>query len=129
MKNKISFAAVLSMAAVFCSGLAIGALGHRLYTARTVTAAAPKQSPDEWRKKFIAEMQTRLVLQPEQLTKLNTILDDTRDKFRAAREEGKQKMKEIHLGQVAEVNAMLDEKQKAEYGKILAEREQRMKER
>jgi Spy/CpxP family protein refolding chaperone len=129
MKNKLSIAAVLSMAAVFCSGVVLGALGHRLYTANSVTAAAPRQTPEEWRKKFKAEMQGRLNLQADQMTKLDVILDDTRDKFRAARDEGKAKMKEIHQSQVAQVNAMLDERQRVEYAKMLAEREAKAKER
>lgn len=130
MRNKLSIAALLSMAAVFCSGVVLGALGHRLYTAKTVTAAAPRQTPEEWRNKFLAEMQTRLQLQTDQVSKLNTILDETRDKFKAAREDGKEKMKQIHLAQIEQVNAMLNEKQRGEYAKVLAEREQqRAKER
>src|SRR4051794_32183296 len=129
MKNKLSIAALLSMAAVFCSGVVLGGLAHRLYTAKSVTAAPAKQTPEERGKKFQAEMQTRLQLQPEQVSKLNTILDDTRDKFKAAREDGKEKMKQIHLAQIEEVNQMLNEGQRAEHAKILAEREQRAKER
>ncbi len=131
MKKKISAAAVLSMLAVFCSGAVLGVLGDRLYTAKSVTAApAPKkETPDEWRKRFVSEMQTRLHLKTDQLSQLNVILDQTRDEFRSAREEGKAKMKSIQLAQVDKVKAMLDDAQKAEYQKMLDEREKRAKER
>ena len=131
MKMKMSAAAIASMLAVFFSGAMLGALGHRLYTANTVTAApAPKrESPEEWRKRFTAEMQSRLHLKQDQVEKLSGILDATRDEFRAAREENKEKMKSIQVAQVEKVKSMLDESQKPEYEKMLEEREKRMKER
>ncbi len=131
MKMKLSATAILSILAVFASGAAVGVFGHKLYSAKTVTAApAPhKETPEEWRKRFVAEMQTRLQLNTNQLNQLNTILDQTRDEFRAAREDNKNKITQIRLSQVEKVKAMLDDKQRAEYEKMREERERRARER
>ena len=131
MKMRISAAALLSMLAVFSSGAVLGALSYKLYTAKTVTAApAPKkETPEEWRKRFMGEMQSRLSLKSEQVGELSSILDDTRDRFRAAREENQTKMKSIQLAQREKIKSMLNDAQKAEYGKMLEERERRNKER
>jgi Spy/CpxP family protein refolding chaperone len=126
--KKLSFVAVLSTLAVFCSGVTLGALGYRLYSAPTVATVAPaKLSPEEWRKKFLGEMQTRLNLDANQTSQLNTILDETRKQFDEARKRGREEMKKIHLGQVDRVRAMLTDAQRPEYEKILEERDKRMK--
>src|SRR5216683_935097 len=109
--KKLSFVAVLSTLAVFCSGVVLGALGYRLYSAPTVVTAPAKLSPEEWRKKFVGEMQTRLHLDANQTTQLNTILDETRKQFDDARQRGREEMKKIHLGQVDRVRGILTDAQ------------------
>ncbi len=63
---------------VFASGAVLGAFGHRLYSVSTVVSAKQNRNAEEFRKRVIAEMQGRLKLSGEQVTKLNFIMDDTR---------------------------------------------------
>lgn len=123
--SRISVA--IYVALIFFSGLVLGALGHRLYTVRTVDANSVRHTPDEWRKRYTAEMQHRLGLRQEQLTQLNAILDETRDAFQAARERMRPEMESIREMQTSKIRAMLDDTQKAEYEKMRSERERNMK--
>ena len=101
----------------------------RLYEARTVSAKAPppKLTPEEWRKQYTSEMQTRLNLVPDQVTRLNQTLDDTRGKVHAEHERHKQEMKAIHEEHMNRVRAMLTDQQRPEYEKLRQEREERAK--
>ena len=54
---------ILSMFAVFCSGIAVGAYGYHSYSAKTVVATGKRPlTPEEWRKKYIEEVRTRVRL-------------------------------------------------------------------
>lgn len=119
----------VSMLAVFLSGIAVGGVGYRLYTVKAVsTNAPPPRSPEDFRKKYISEMDARLKLRPEQTEKLNAILDQTRTLFHAEREHSKAEMKRIHAGQIEQVRMILTESQKLEYQKFHEERELQKKE-
>jgi hypothetical protein len=144
--NRSSFTIGVYMLAVFASGAAVGALGHRLYTAQTVIATPGsdrpgRPSPEEFRRRYVQELQNRLKLDSDQLTRLNLVLDDTRDRFRAVREKyklehdainakSKPEMKAVHEHQVAQIRGLLkDDTQRQAYDQFLAERERRRRER
>jgi uncharacterized membrane protein len=129
----------ISLLAVFLSGALVGAFGHRLYMVRSVTAtvppttAAPKPSPEEFRRKYTEELRTRLNLDETQLAKLNGIFDQTRERFEQMRDRSKELSKieagKIRQDQRNEIRAMLKPEQQPEYEKIIQERESRAKER
>ena len=122
----------LSLLVVFCSGAVVGAFGHRLYAVRSVTAdvtTIAKPSPADWRKNYVNELTTRLTLEPPQVTKLNEILDNTRDRFRTMRERGKPEAEQIKLDQRNSIRSMLTATQQPEYDKIIAERDQKHRDR
>src|SRR5690348_14080335 len=79
---------------IFVSGAVVGALGYRLYSPPQARA---RMTPEEWRRQYLSEMQTRVNLTPDQLEKLNAILDGTHTRFRAAHEKNDQIMKQIVL--------------------------------
>ncbi len=110
---------------IFASGGVLGALTHRLYTVTTVSATETRPSPDEWRKKYMAEMQSRLHLTPDQILKLNIYLDETRSLVREAQAKVKPEIEQIKHDQREKIKTMLDEKQKVEYIKLLEERDRR----
>lgn len=113
---------------VFSSGIAVGAFGHKLATAPLVSAQTPSRpSPEEWRKQYLSEMQARLKLSPEQYSKINGILDETRSRFHEARAEHDATMKTIHGEQMNKVRSLLSPEQLPEYEKLRAEREARAK--
>jgi len=112
---------------VFLSGAIAGGLAVRYWMRQPVKTMSWRESHDERRQKYVQEMQTRLKLGKEQLEKFNQILNETHERFRAARERMKPEMESIRNEHVARVRAILDEKQRAEYGKMQAEWVDRIK--
>jgi hypothetical protein len=116
----------LYIALIFLSGVALGVFGHRLYAVTTVSSSAVRK-PEEFRKRYVSEMQSRLKLTTEQVNSLGAILDETRTRVHEARERFKPELDTIKAQQVAKVKAILDATQQAEYDKMRAEREAREK--
>ncbi len=110
---------------VFASGIAVGAFSQHLYTARTVSARTtrPHSTPEEYRKRYLGEMQSRLKLDEQQTAKLNSILDQTRSRFEEIRERSKPEMDAIQKDQTNRINGILSDGQRAEYEKLRKERE------
>ncbi len=103
---------------VFGSGVLVGALGYR-YMAGT-PHAPPRPSPEEFKRRYMEEMRTRLRLSDDQARLIETILDETREKYRA-------QMRAVQEEQTSRIRAVLDEWQRAEYEKMRQEREERRK--
>lgn len=110
---------------LFLSGGVVGAMVQRLYAVTAVVAGEVRPSPDEWRKKYVAEMQSRLHLTPEQLLKLNIYLDETRSMVREAQAKVKPEIEQIKRDQRERIKTMLTDTQKAEYVKMIEERDRR----
>ena len=124
---KLSRAAVsLYALLIFLSGLAVGAFGFRLYTVKSVNANTA-HDPAEWRKRYTAEMRTRLHLDPDQSRKLNMILDETRVRFSEAHERMRPEMERIRSEQSEKIRSMLTDSQRPEYDKMRRERAEREK--
>lgn len=107
---------------IFSMGAATGVLAHRLYVANTVSAS------EDWRVRYINEMHSRLKLSNLQVDKLNDILDDTRVRVRAVKDEYKPEMLKIKDDQVARIRSMLTPEQASVYTRIVAQQEQKAKE-
>jgi hypothetical protein len=122
---------VLSLVAVFASGIGVGALGYHSYTVKTVAATTlnqpPKLTPQEWRQQYIQELRTRLELQDTQVSGLNAILDETRSRVHELKDRHKHEVDQMRADQQNKVRAMLDAKQLAEYEKFREERDRKMK--
>lgn len=116
---------IVALLLVFLSGLVVGAVGYRLYTAEPAAATTTERrpSPEEYRRRYVEMMKTRLRLTDEQLAQLNAILDETHELFKKYEEKSKAEKQAIREHQIAKINAMLTEEQRAEYAKIRAERE------
>jgi hypothetical protein len=111
---------------VFGSGAVVGAYSHRLFDVTTVSASASR-SPEEYRKRFHAEMKTRLKLSPEQVGQLDGVLNATKAEFQATRESIVPELKKIRDEQHRRILAILSAEQQAEYEKMRQEREARTK--
>jgi Spy/CpxP family protein refolding chaperone len=107
---------------IFSLGAATGVLAHRLYVANTVNAS------EDWRVRWVNEMHSRLKLTNDQVDKLNDILDDTRVKVRAVKDQYKPQLLKIKADQLAEIQSILTPKQAADYNSYLAEQERKAKE-
>jgi hypothetical protein len=134
---------VLQLLLVFVSGSVVGALGYRLYSSRTaatdVQARPPRPpfDPVKARKERVDKLQKRLKLSPDQVLKLNAVFDATGRRFGEARKKAETltrksmdpEMDAIHKDHVAQIEAMLDAGQLAEYRKILEERREQEEKR
>jgi hypothetical protein len=125
MKSNATIAFYLTL--VFAAGISVGAFGHRLYTANSVTASAPerRQTPEEYRRTYLAEARTRLQLDEKQATEIAAILEKTGQRYREFRERTRPEMDQIQTDQINSIRAVLNEKQKAEYELWRAERDAR----
>jgi len=122
---KLSRATIaLYVGLVFASGVVLGAFGERLYTASAVVAKQ-RPNPEEQRKRIVAEYESRLKLTPDQLARLNVILDETRARMEETRRGMRPAYQKIHEDQVAKIRELLTADQQAEYDKLRKEREQR----
>jgi hypothetical protein len=122
----------LSLTLVFVCGLAVGGFGHWLYANNTVLAKGQKpaaKTPEEARRLYVEEMQTRLKLNEAQSVQLNAALDETRAKFQAMKERRRPEVKQIQQEQVDKINGFLSEAQRAEYTKLREEREEKAKQK
>jgi len=111
---------------VFVSGSVLDALGYRLYNPPTTKSnAAPKLSPEEWRRQNKEEMRLKLNLAPDQVQKLNTVYDETHSRFEAAHNTHNQVVKQIREEHVSKIRALLTPEQLPKYEQLRAERELR----
>jgi Spy/CpxP family protein refolding chaperone len=113
----------LYMALVFVCGGVVGAFAHRLYTVSAVSANGTTRNPEEFRRRFLADMKTRLKLSDDQTAKMDGILEETRMQFRATRARIEPEMKKIREDQQQKISELLSPEQEAEWQKILAERQ------
>jgi hypothetical protein len=123
-RSRLSVALYLGL--VFASGIAVGGFGH-WYTARTVSAKSSKHSPEEYRRMYVGEMQSRLNLNKVQLEQLGVILDQTRELFKQLNEKHRPEYKAVQDLQVERIRSILEPAQQSEYEKLRAEREARRK--
>jgi hypothetical protein len=109
---------------VFVSGAAVGGFGTRLYTVSSVVA---NPNPEEMRKHFVDDMRTRLMLSDDQVMKLNLILDEARGRFHETQDKMRPELNAIRQNQIDSVRAMLTPPQRAEYERLIKEREEKRK--
>ena len=113
---------------IFASGVVLGVFGHSLYAVTTV-ASKGTPTPEELRKRRLAEMQTRMKLSDEQVSKINSIYDETRAKFHEVRERYRPEMDALESAQRDKVRSVLSADQRVEYEKMLKEREEQQKQK
>lgn len=115
-------AAALLAVLLFASGVGVGVFADRYFGAKT---ASPHSHPsaDQLRREYVADMQKRLNLSPDQVTRLNTLLDDTHRKFKAFRDEHRAEFERINQEQINSVRSILRPDQVPAYDKLVAERE------
>jgi hypothetical protein len=119
----------LYMALVFVCGGVVGAFGHRLYTASGVSANVGQRNPEEFRKRFMADLKARLQLNDDQAAKLGVVMDETRMRVRAARETIEPELRKILEDQRQRISDMLSPSQQAEWQKINEELQRARKNR
>jgi Spy/CpxP family protein refolding chaperone len=120
-RNQLAAAGFAAL--LFLGGVATGALGHRFFTPAPVIAP-----PDAARHRYVQEMQDRLKLTPAQVTQLETIMHETKAKYKTARDSIHPQMLQIKQEHTARIRSILTPEQIPAYEKLVAEREQRSRE-
>jgi hypothetical protein len=113
----------LYLALLFLGGVAVGVFGHRLYTLNSVNASVNPRNPEEFRRRYVAEMRTRLKLTDDQVARLGPVLDETRQRHRELMDKHRPEFKAIQDEQVRRIREILTDSQQAEYTRMLADRE------
>jgi hypothetical protein len=111
---------------VFVSGGVVGALAHRMYSP-PAARSDQRPSPEEWRRKYLNELETRVNLTPEQVQKVNVILDSTDASFTQIHEKHHMEIEKIKEDQRAKVRAILTAEQLPKYEQLRVERDARSK--
>ncbi len=114
----------LYFALVFAAGVVVGGVSYRVYSSSTVNA---ESGPREYRKKYMAELTSRLSLAPDQASRIEAILDETRAEYRAFHERHKDELDAIQAGQNRRINELLTPDQQREYALFREERDRRRK--
>ncbi len=108
---------------VFASGVAVGGSAHLLYSSKSVMASSSPKSPAEYRRQLVAEMRVRLHLTADQVSRLEPILDETRQRYQECHKKIDPETKAIQAEQTQKIRALLSDDQKTEFEKMRAERE------
>lgn len=109
---------------LFACGIAIGALGQRYYSSTVVMA----KSPEDFRQHYLSEMRSRLDLTSKQVDQLDSILDETKAKAKAVRDQYHPAIAKIKEDQVAQVKSILTPAQIPAYEQLVADREHHARE-
>lgn len=120
MKRKQITAALLA-AVLFGCGAIAGALGYRYYGGLTVSA----KTSETYRERYLSEMRSEVKLSDQQMVRLEAILDETKAKYRALREQNRPAMVRIKEDQVKRVKEILTSEQAPLYEQLVAERQKR----
>jgi hypothetical protein len=108
---------------LFSTGVGVGALAHRYLVAGNVVNAS-----DVMRKRYVDEMESRLSLTRTQVNQLQSILDDTKNKYKAVRDAYRPAMLEVKGEQIRRVRSILTARQVPIYEQLLADREKQSQE-
>src|SRR3982751_558057 len=87
---------------IFCLGVTVGVLGQRYYNQTVVSAKNPSE---DFRQRYISEMRTKLKLTSTQVDQLETILDETKAKYKKVREQYHPAMLEVRREQIDRVKS------------------------
>ena len=115
----------LYMALVFVCGGVVGAFAYRLYTVSGVSANVGQRNPEEFRKRFMADLKSRLQLNDDQAAKLGAIMDETRMRVRATRDTIEPELQKIRDDQRQRISELLSPSQQVEWQKIIDERQRK----
>jgi hypothetical protein len=111
------------MALVFVCGGVAGAFAYRLYTVSGVSANAAQRNPEEFRKRFMADLKSRLQLNDDQAAKLSVIMDETRMRVRTTRDTIEPELRKIRDDQRQRISELLSPSQQVEWQRIIDERQ------
>ena len=122
LTSKLSAGLYLVM--VFLSGILVGGFSYRAYTVSTVSAPPqPPRNPDDWRRRWMADMRAQVKLDDRQVAEVQQILDDTRGQFDEIHNRSKAESQTLQSAMQNKIRGVLREDQRPLYDQFRAERE------
>jgi hypothetical protein len=115
--------AALYLILVFGSGILVGAVSHRLYMTKTASANNSPQNMVEYRKRYFAEMRTKVKVSDAQIAAITALLDDAKQKFDALHAQETPLHDKIQADLIDQIRGQLTDSQKPAYDAWRAERE------
>jgi Spy/CpxP family protein refolding chaperone len=109
---------------LFGCGVVVGVLANRSYSEWVVNA----RSSDTFRERYLKEMKSDVHLTDQQITQLQTILDETKARYKSLRDQYHPALMSIRDDQIKKVKGILTPEQVPLYEKLVAERERRARE-
>ena len=126
-RSRITIAFYLVL--VFASGILVGVESHRLYaTTSTARANSSPQNMSEFRRRYLDGMKTKVGVSDTQLTQINTILEDTKNKVNELAALEKPLHDRIQQEHIDQIKDLLTPQQKVAYDNWRAERERAKRE-
>ena len=115
--------AALYLCLVFASGILVGVFSHSLYITKTASANTSPQTMAEFRKRYLAEMRTRVKVNDAQVAAVTGLLDDAKRKFDALHAQETPLHDRIQSDLIESIRAQLSDEQKIAYDAWRVERE------
>src|SRR5580698_6452555 len=126
-RSRVTIALYLVL--VFASGILVGVESHRLYaTTSTARANSSPQNMGEFRRRYLDGMKTQVGVSDTQLTQINNILEDTRNKVNELAALEKPLHDRIQQEHIDQIKDLLTPQQKIAYDNWRAERERAKRE-
>ena len=126
MKRSSLWLAV-SLTLVFISGTLVGAIGYRLYNTGTEESPPRNSRPDEFRRRYTEFMKRSLELSEDQVKQLDTILDQTRQRFEKLDKTIEPDRRAIAKKQEQEIDALLTSEQRDQLDELKQQFDERRK--
>jgi hypothetical protein len=119
----------LYLVLVFASGILVGVESHRLYaTTSTARANNSPQNMSEFRRRYLDGMKTQVGVSDTQLTQINNILEDTKNKVNELAALEKPLHDRIQQEHIDEIKDLLTPQQKIAYDNWRTARERAKRE-
>jgi hypothetical protein len=132
-KSKLS--AFLSLLLVFLSGAVVGVLAYRLYVVNTVSGSATvvgvprRPDPGEVRRHIISDLKAKVHLDDQQVTQLNTLMDETNETWHKMRDRMNTEGRAFHDRQWQKFRETLRPDQQPAYDQWRSDRDNEMRKR
>ena len=116
-------------ALIFLAGAAVGVAGHRFYAANVAQAESPPQTATQWRQQYTEKLRTELDLSAEQVARVQATLEEMGARWCALWQTMEPEFNALRQESDSRISGLLQPEQKARYHGIVAERDERHRQR
>ena len=125
--RRLNLLLVVNLGLIFLSGLVVGGFGYRVFFGNCAKKAPVHKTADDVRREYVASLTKAVGLQPDQASKIDQILADTRAEYLDIHKRIEPDLKALHERQLAKMKAVLTPAQQAKFEEWRDRREHRDK--